>query len=88
MTKAEAEWLKTLSSVADECGLDYEDTAPEYVKKQGWDDARKCNSLRAFDEHCTCWADDHIHMLVEAFDLEMTPEQVQKFAIHKNVWTK
>lgn len=88
MTKAEAEWLKTLSSVADECGLDYEDIAPEHVVNQGWDEARACHSYRNFSEQCTCSADSHIHMLVKSFDLGLTPNDVQTLAIKKGIWTK
>ena len=84
MTEAEAKWLESLSTVADECGLDYEDTAPEWVLKQGWDEARECRrGLR-----CSCFADAHIHMLTEAFDLGLTPEETQKLALKTGVWQK
>ena len=83
MVNVEREWLKELSTVADECGLDYEDTAPECIEKQGWDAARECLLRSRF---CSCWADSHIHMLVECFDANMTPVQVQTLAIAEGVW--
>lgn len=84
MTKAEAEWLDSLSTVADECGLDYEDTAPKFVAKQGWDEARECRTKGV----CSCSADAHIHMLTEAFDLGLTPEETQMLAVKTGIWTK